>query len=179
MTQKNATKWKFVIGRLTPTDIDTRTVMEARAQIEKMLRSGAQITDPITGRSAQVYDRGITRKMVEVLVVIYYLTKDKPKKYVGASELKTRGGDYGKLRHWGLIEQRIDLDASGTRGIRTPAWRVTPKGVRFVEGEISIPKKVLVFADRRVGFVDDKTVDFNSLMGGVDLKTILQQKGLK
>lgn len=178
MTQKNATKWKFV-SRLTPQDIDTRTVMEARAETEKALRAGAQVTDPITGRPAQVYDRGITRKMVEVLVVIYYLTKDKPKKYVGAAEMKTRGGDYGKLRHWGLIAQCVHPSVDMDRIIRSPLWRITPKGVRFVEGEISVPKKVLVFADRRVGFVDDKTVDFNSLMGGVDLRTVLQQKGLK
>lgn len=175
MTQKNATQWKFTATDLCARGVDTRTVMEARAQVEKDLKAGCQVKDPVTGRVAQVYDRGITRKMVEVMAVIYHLTRKNPDIYVDASSLKTRGGDYGKLRHWGLIEQGTDFKQGVLH--TKPLWRITAKGISFIEDGIEIPKKVLVFNDRRVGYVDTKTVTFKSIMGGLDLAEILKRKG--
>ncbi len=177
MTQKNVSKWT-IMSRLTPQTLDNRTVMEARGQAEKMLRAGAAFVDPVTGRTAQVYDRGITPKMVEVLALIYHHTRNDRSRFVSAQELKTRGGDYGKLRHWGLIEQKTEKGAVPGEVIRKPMWRITEKGLRFVEDDITIPKKILVFNDRRVGFVDDKLVSFSDIMGGLDLKTVLSRKGV-
>jgi hypothetical protein len=88
-----------------------------------------------------------------------------------------RGGDYGKLRHWGFIELRPNPDdpAKRTSGI----WRLTEKGRKFVANGLWVPTHVFFRAKSPeavvLGFHEDLTtivptlgVDFNyrALMDG-------------
>lgn len=50
----------------------------------------------------------------------------------------TRSRTFPKLRHWGLIE-------AGERG----EWRPTQRGVDFLEGRITVPKRVYVFNNEK------------------------------
>ena len=55
-----------------------------------------------------------------------------------------KNNNHAKMKHWGLLEGE-----SGT-------WRVTERGLRFVDSEIVIPKYVLIYNDNALEFGDEK-----------------------
>lgn len=55
------------------------------------------------------------------------------------------GGDHSKLRYWGLIEEEPGMRPDGGRA---GWWRVTPLGVSFVRGRVTVPKYALIYDNR-------------------------------
>jgi hypothetical protein len=69
-------------------------------------------------------------------------------------KINTSSLDYSVLKHFGLIEARIndnpELKDSGY-------WRITKKGFQFVVGTITIPKRVHIYNNRVYGFSEEHT----------------------
>jgi len=64
---------------------------------------------------------------------------------IDIKKLDVRGGDYAKLRYWGLIKQlRNTEERSGTR---SGLWRVTDIGVAFANNESSVTGIAIVYND--------------------------------
>jgi len=61
--------------------------------------------------------------------------------------------DFSKLRFWGLVEELDDIRADGSP--RNGYWRITPKGRKFVRGEITIPKYRLFLSGIDLGVPED------------------------
>jgi hypothetical protein len=70
------------------------------------------------------------------------------------------GGDFGKLSHFNLIEEKPGRrEDSG----RTGYWRVTPRGKEFLQGKIRIPKYALTYNAKVEDYDDQEMVTINEL----------------
>jgi len=73
------------------------------------------------------------------------------------------GGDWSKLRFWDLIEARPGARDDGSK--RNGYYRVTPKGVAFVERKIRVPVSMFVTNQKVLGTDDSKLVDIDDALG--------------
>ncbi len=88
---------------------------------------------------------------------------------IPASEIPTRGGDYGKLAHWGLIEFEDGPPGTGRRA--AGKVRPTKTGAAFALDRQSIQSHVVLFANRRlqldgaqIGIRDVPNFDYSEVM---------------
>jgi hypothetical protein len=82
-------------------------------------------------------------------------------------------GGYGTFAwHWRLMEQQPGYRKDGSN--RVGWWRLTDRGRAFVRGEIKVPSKARIYANRCLGFTGDPWTisdalrhpfDFRELMG--------------
>jgi hypothetical protein len=132
-----------------PDDPKTATLAAAKDWLRERVRKGAPC--PCCAQYARVYERQITGAMAVALVIIEryfrthtdwlhtptYLTEHCP---VGVT---IRGGDYTKLVHWGLLEEKPEIRDDGSR--RAGYYKITPAGVDFARGATRVPKYVAIY----------------------------------
>lgn len=137
-------------------DPKTVTLADAKVWLRRRVRKGAEC--PCCRQFAMVYERTITGAMAVALIVIErffrgntegewlhaptYLTKHCP---VGVA---VRGGDYAKLVHWGLLEERPKVRDDGSK--RSGYYKITEKGVGFVHSRITVPKHIAIYNQRPI-----------------------------
>lgn len=112
----------------------------------------------------KTYKRSLNAGMVRALIAIvkeYLRTND----WVDIRTISVRGGDYGKLAHFGLL---VAGDGAGF-------WKPTQLGIDFVLHRKAAPKYALVDRGRCVGLASEKVsvvtalgkkFDYQELMGG-------------
>ena len=72
----------------------------------------------------------------------------------------TMKGVHGKLKHWGLLEQKENTDdAKNKNGL----WRITELGRDFVEGKVSMNRAVFLYLDRVRDYDDTPVTIFEAL----------------
>ena len=157
-------------GFMAPTlPEQTDTLAQARADLRSRLDDGS--TCPCCGQYSRRYKRKLTKPMVAWLAWLVKSWRRRSHGWVDVRESTVRGGDYGKLVYWGLIEQRPHDDGSKrTSGM----WRPTDRGIAFMDGALSVPSHVYVYGGTAEGFtessvtVDDVVGAFNyaEMMGG-------------
>lgn len=77
------------------------------------------------------------------------------------------------VEHWGLIESKPNVDESKRcSGI----WRITLRGVRFVRGEIGVPKHVYLYNARLRGFSDEWTTVHEALGDAYDYAELMGRR---
>jgi hypothetical protein len=122
----------------------------ARKQFKEQLLDGAALNCPCCDRHAQVYRRRLHKSVAVALIRLYKLALSyDPGYFFHVSELVTEGmsgiGDFSKAKYWHLIEADDNDDpAKKTSG----NWRLTPRGVSFVKGELGITEYAMVYDDR-------------------------------
>ncbi len=122
----------------------TKTLSEARDHLHDNLEDGVHC--PCCGQFAKRYKRNINSQMAQWLIWLVKNSKDDT--WVDVKESDLRGGDYAKLKHWNLVERRINEDPEKrTSGL----WRPTPKGVSFAKGNISLPQYVFLYNNEVLG----------------------------
>lgn len=88
-----------------------------------------------------------------------YVLRNETSDWIHINDLRTRsqGGEIARLRHWGLVEEMPNYDASKrTAGM----WRVTLKGRDFVTGKSMCNKYAKLYNQTFYGFDGDMvTVD--------------------
>ncbi len=151
------------------------TVAKAASWLaEKMEGTGADC--PVCGRFAKYYSRAMNRPMVLALLEFYKRHQAHENGWVnykdvvyGAGALCSGvGGDYAKLKHWGLLEHK---EAAGPND--SGIWRVTPKGESFLRGRITVPQHVVLFADKFYRFDGPETFAGPCLGEGFDLEALM------
>lgn len=143
--------------RPLPDNVDrSETVEEARVRMEASLFRAGEVLDPITGYKVEIRERPLNPAILKYLVRIYHATATQSNVWIRSAALLAPGGDYAKLTGWGLIEK----DPKGGH-----LWRITQKGIDFVEGRTQVDHKLLVFDSKRVGYVKDKMVSFKDVAG--------------
>jgi hypothetical protein len=102
--------------------------------------------------------------MAKMLVLFYKLSdtswihvNDVVKK-TGCAEYKS--GDWAKLKHWGLIEEKAKEPDEKNAGF----WRITPLGCQFVEKQVYIKSHVLLYNGQFCGFTGDY-IDIEHCLG--------------
>lgn len=127
----------------------------------QQLRSGDKTHCPTCGRYAQIYKRRITSTMAKQLVELVQAAPNG--EYVSYRVIKIVGGDWSKLKWWGLIENQSHVP--GEDGKKSSGfWRVTQKGFQFLRGEITVPDAMFVF-DGEPMSVSPEQVTFSDSLG--------------
>jgi len=97
-----------------------------------------------------------------------------PEGWVHTTEIASKGGDYAKLKFWGLIEQKPHEDDPSKKD--SGFWKPTSKGVEFVQARCNVPRVALVYNGKLIKFENDnetvsiidclgKKFDYRELMG--------------
>lgn len=118
-------------------------IEDVRAWLRENYEHGCEC--PACGQNVELKERTISPAMARVLVAMdRHADADGA---VNVNNLKeVRGGDYAKLRFWGLIEKVVE-----------GRWRVTPKGRDFVHDRVRVPRVAYVYNNRARRFSDDDT----------------------
>ncbi len=121
---------------------------------------------PCCGQVCKVYKRHINSPMARFLLWLVRSYDAQPRwihlKQFPMIQNRRGGGDYGKLVHWGLIEQKPNDDEPDKR--TSGEWRPTPKGVEFAHRRIKIPDAVFLYDNIRQGF-SDINIDIEYALG--------------
>lgn len=143
------------------------TLEQAKARLQECLDDGAVC--PCCGQYAKRYRRKLNSAMAHALVLFY--------RYVNAAEGyvhvpsipelrvagRPGGGDWAKLALWGLIEERTSDRTDG--GPHAGWWRLTHAGVRFVLGQMRLPRYLFLYNGSVVGFDSSITVSVVDALG--------------
>lgn len=155
---------------------------DLRKQVSVGRAKGGTIC-PCCGLYVREYHRRITSSMVWGLALVrkWYKTNDPTlQQYLKVDEyfrelkgvpLSVMRGDFVKLVYWGLVERQRSrrLDGSDHVGL----YRITQKGIDFLDGKIEVPKTVTIFNGKKIGMSPEKCkvidclnkkFDYNKLM---------------
>ena len=135
---------------------DHLTVAEAREFMYEHLEEGVRclcdrrfgfdkrsLYDSVTKALSLVHEEG--RQLARVGAELWVHT---PRFLHGKVTSAARGGDWAKLRHWGLIERRPGKRGDGWKW--SGYWRLTQRGRDFVDGLIKVPKQIFIFKKQLV-----------------------------
>lgn len=137
-----------------------------RSEFMEFLREGGKGDCPTCGRYAAIYQRGINVSMARGLVTF---AVDKPidpvtgvGPWVDVPEWKREhkvwgSNDAAQLRHWGLLEPQAEVVRRSNMAEDAPdhgfvgIWRITPDGMRFARGTLSVPRFAVLYNKRLIG----------------------------
>lgn len=139
-------------------DITKATVAEAQAALKPHVQ-GAGIICPCCLQLVKLYEREITGSMAYVAILLHrHFQEDQnwlhvPDYLSNMSKIGSavRGGDWSKLRYWGLIEEKPEekrKDGSKRAGF----YKMTEKGHQFVKGGVKVQRSILLYNDHFLGF---------------------------
>ncbi len=156
---------------------------EARERVEAFRAKG--IVCPCCNQLAKEYRRKLNCGMVLSLIHIWRQTRRKNPEdgwlHISQFGAYSKNGvisnitnmEYNKLRFWGLLKSR------GDDGTNTPSagfWKITPRGERFLKGQLTCQKYIILYDNEFVGFDGDRITirdalgskfDFDELMHGI------------
>lgn len=136
------------------------TIDEAKSYLRDNFDEGAEC--PVCRQRVQRYHRQITSSMAFGLLTIYiYFLKHPEKRFVHVPTLAHDqqvplaifGGDFAKLRFWGLIESKSGDRDDGSW--RNGWWGITEKGYQFIQHKILVPKGLAIFNQKPLGLEGD------------------------
>lgn len=124
------------------------TVEQAKENMRKNLDDG--VICPCCNRLVRMYKRKISSVSAVCLIRLYKMSNKSDNHWFHISDIqgKSGGGDFAKLRYFGLVEEASNENPSKrTSGF----WRITNKGRRFVKGWLSVPCYVKVYNGKVYG----------------------------
>lgn len=127
---------------------DSMTLGAARAQLRELVDDGHEC--PCCRQFAKVYRRRIHAGMARDLIRFDRAAGDDWAHLPTA--VPVRGGDFCKLRYWGLVEEEI---ARREDGGRAGFWRMTEAGALFVRERVRVPSHVRLYDGRKLGLDGD------------------------
>lgn len=132
----------------------TMTLSEAVTYVENGKDDG--VVCPCCNQFVKRYRRPITSAMAYALILIHNSTRS----WIHVTEFLTEkkitaSRDVVLLRHWNLLEKNLEpkSDSNPDSGF----YRITEKGVFFVQNKIVVPKYCYLFNNEREGFCDEVT----------------------
>jgi len=150
------------------------TVEQAKEKMRRNLEDGSFC--PCCNRFVRMYKRRVSSVSAVCLIRLYKLSNRTHNKWFHIKDIqgKSGGGDFAKLRYFGLIEEASnDCPNKRTSGF----WRITDEGRRFVKGWLSVPCYVKVYNGKVYGEGAEKITihqalnekfDYAELMGASD-----------
>lgn len=143
------------------------TIKETRAYLKDNIKKGTKC--PCCSQNVKLYRRPITSTSARALLEVYrhnrydYFHVGRYLLSIPNLLSSTGGGDFAKLRYWGLVEMKEELAPNGTN--RNGEFRVTQKGRDFVEGKIVVEKYIYMYNNKQFDIATDESVSFRECLG--------------
>lgn len=136
---------------------DESPLGDARQWVRVVAQDGGDRC-PCCTQFVKIYRRKIHASMARDLIYFY---RENGREWGHWKTIRNWSGDLAKLRYWGLTisepERRED-------GGRTGWWQITERGEQFVKNVVHVPKYVLVFNNRVLGF-DGEAISISDAIG--------------
>lgn len=151
--------------------LEDKTLREARDWLRDRVDEGASC--PCCGQLAKVYRRKITSSSARGLIVVWLQAGRAWTHLPTTAGLARLGGEFARLRYWGLVEED---DAKREDGGRAGNWRLTDPGVAFVRNQHRVPKYAYIYDGRLLDLVGEpvnvhdalgRRFRYDDLMAGV------------
>lgn len=134
---------------------------DAREWLRQRVDNGVHC--PCCTQFAKVYRRKVTSWMARSLIGVYRASgQDWCHVATDVRWVMGQGGMWATLRFWNLIEEERALRSDGGRA---GWWRVTPVGVAFLHGRITIPKYARLYDGRLLGLDGDQRISIHDALG--------------
>lgn len=154
------------------------TIQQAKDYLRENWEDG--VSCPCCNQTVKLYKRKLNSSMALGLIMIsqkhngvntsnWFHLEDYFKDLPVHSTVR---GDIPKLRHWGLIEAKQGIKEDGNKHVGL--YRITEKGIQFVNNLIDVPEKAKLYNNRFYG-TDGKSIsirqaltnkfNYNELMG--------------
>lgn len=147
-----------MIGRMDFMDANQETLKQARDRLFDFIENNSKgMHCPCCSQFVKVYKRRLNAGMAEGLIKLYKTDKND---FVHTASL-IQCHEFAQLSWWGLIEEEDTLRPDGGR---TGRWRITPDGIKFVEGYLMVQPYALVFDAECFGLQGVK-VDIKRCLG--------------
>jgi hypothetical protein len=167
-------------------DVQTETIAAGREFVEQNLQAGgAGSICPCCDSQAVLRKRKIASTSARVLLEIYrYYCEDDDPRWAAYHrqqanswwvhipdflsyhpernfrEACVRDREYSRLKLWGLVQPRRQTDGTERSGF----YRMTASGLRFVRGEIRVPRWAWVFHDTALAFSDGRQSTYREMI---------------
>lgn len=129
------------------------TLDEAKQYTRENWEKGVRC--PCCDQLVKLYKRPLYATIAVNLIRLYRLNRSE---YHHITKIllpnSSGGGDFAKLVYWGLVEEQ-PKPADDTKKRTTGMWRITDKGVQFVEKRRNIPSHVQLYDGRFLGLIGD------------------------
>lgn len=151
-----------------PQFTNTESIELARAKVMHNLPHGVMC--PVCDQHCRLYKRklnsGMVRALIQLATVQAKFDNIGVNIWVDASKLQFRGGDYGKLRWWELVEHRkLRKDEKDSAEKKDSGkWRVTQKGLQFLTGEVRVARYIFIY-NNNVSMFSAETTDAQAALG--------------
>lgn len=130
------------------------TLQEARQKVREGWLEG--IACLCCGQVVKLYRRSIGKSQARFLIWLVR-SCEREQRYYDCKDAPLRGGDYAKLRFWGLIEKEPASEHDNLPSGYSGMWRPTPQGVEFANNRTRVQKYALVFDNKLFGFEGEYT----------------------
>lgn len=134
----------------------------ARAHLKAHAAEGTSC--PVCEQFVKLYKRKLNSAQAYALIGLVRIWIKSPDDYVqftGKHKYRDGGGDFAKLRFWGLIEEKQnDDDKKRNSGY----WKPTVKGCNFVNNKIRVASHVIILMGKVEGFTEE-TIDITDALG--------------
>lgn len=146
-----------------------KTLEDGKKYLRERMDDGALC--PCCNQNVKMYRWKISGKVGVVLIDFYH---NRNKWVHPLKDLGVNNGDYAKLRHFGLVvadgTNDEDKKASGL-------WQITPKGIKFVEKQITVHEKVKLYNNHSYGFEGDQITIEDALGTKFSFKDLMKNNG--
>lgn len=149
-------------------ELTFHTLGEAKAWLREAVESrGAKC--PCCRQFAKIYKRRITSSMAYALILVerYFRTTPDAAEWLHVPSMLTSmglngGGDWAKLTHWDLLEEKPDIRDDDSP--RAGYYKITPLGVEFVHNRVRVKKFVFIYSGERLSRTTDATVSIEEAL---------------
>lgn len=138
-----------------------KTIKEGKEYLKDNFKKG--VTCPCCNQFVKLYKRKLNQSMAFGLTIMYKLHTQKGfdnylKMNLEIAKLKIPSSniEYPKLAYFKLIEE-VPKPMTKDDKKNTGLWRLTKKGVAFVEKSIEVPAYALIYNGKCWGYSDEKT----------------------
>lgn len=146
---------------------DQRSFMKTLRQAwQKGIKAKDGANCPCCDRFGKVYSRSINRSIAQSLKWMYLFSKEHgagvwADMREDAPQQSIRANEYTKLLSWNLAEKMPVEPGSSQKN--SGMYRITQKGIDFVECRIMVPKNVFIYNNEVLGSSEEMT-DFVSCL---------------
>lgn len=150
-------------------DPNDTSLEEAKNWLRERFEDGAKC--PCCNQFVKLYKRKLNSSMAHALILIYKFFENNQDEWLHvpsylsrvSSSATVRGGDWSKLRYWGLIEAEKATRDDGSERVGT--YRMTERGKEFILSQIRVPRHVYLYNQSPVFRADEETVSIREALG--------------
>lgn len=146
-----------------------------RDWLKPKLKEGVEC--PCCGKQCRIYGRKLNSGMASFMIIMYkrsphdwmYVrTWSKKIKCIDDIQVNAINGDFSYLLHWKLLEQKPQESGK---------WRLTSLGRQFVEGKVSVPRKLFLLNNKCIDQSDEQTDIHHALGNKFDYDELMAVHG--